>query len=394
MMNRNSCRFRRVASIALVGLLTVAGSVQTALADGGKITIGMSIPITGALAESGEQALNAAELACKEINAAGGIDGKEVEYIALDDKMDSTEAAMCAQRFTENEDIVAVIGSLTSGTTLAVLPIYEDAGMPVICPTGNNDDLSGYSNFIRIVMAASKEAPMIGAMVMNNLGASKVGVIYDNSDYGNTMVAASSEIVKKLGGEIVASEAYTAGTDKDFSVQLSKMLQVEADTIIIVGDYNEGSLIISQAETMGGFEDIKWAGDSYLLGDVLLERVGDSPLAENIYAACDYNPFSDAENHKKFAETYEAEYGLIPSEPAGFTYDAFTVIFDALKNGAEKDSLIETVKSMEFTDLVCSDYVEFDENGNRVGSGNEIVIVKDGEFQPKGETVDTNGIDE
>lgn len=392
-MNRRRW-IKQTAAIMAAGVLAVNGNTQAVMADSETITIGLSIPITGALAESGEQAVNAAELACREINEAGGIDGKKVEYLALDDKMDSTEAAMCAQRFTENEDIVAVIGSLTSGTTLAVLPIYEDAGMPVICPTGNNDDLSGYSNFIRIVMAASKEAPMVGAMVMNNLKASKVGVIYDNSDYGNTMVSASTEVVEKLGGEIVASEAYTAGTDKDFSVQLSKMLQMEADTIIIVGDYNEGSLIISQAETMGGFENVKWAGDSYLLGDVLLERVGDSPLASNIYAACDYNPFSDTENHKRFARVYQEEYGLIPSEPAGFTYDAFTVIFDALKAGAGKENLVETIKSLEFTDLVCSDFVKFDENGNRVGSGNEIVIVKDGQFSPKGENVDTTGLEE
>ncbi|MDC7287761.1 ABC transporter substrate-binding protein [Blautia schinkii] len=392
-MNKRRWMKRTMAFMA-AGILALVGNVQAIMADSDTITIGLSIPITGALAESGEQAVNAAELACREINEAGGIDGRKVEYLALDDKMDSTEAAMCAQRFTENEDIVAVIGSLTSGTTLAVLPIYEDAGMPVICPTGNNDDLSGYNNFIRIVMAASKEAPMVGAMVMNNLEASKVGVIYDNSDYGNTMVSASAEVVEKLGGEIVASEAYTAGTDKDFSVQLSKMLQMEADTIIIVGDYNEGSLIISQAETMGGFENVKWAGDSYLLGDVLLERVGDSPLAANIYAACDYNPFSDTENHKRFAEAYQKEYGLIPSEPAGFTYDAFTVIFDALKAGANKENLIDTIKSMEFTNLVCSDFVKFDDNGNRVGSGNEIVIVNDGQFSPKGETVDTTGLDE
>lgn len=380
------------ALLAITFILTVYP--QMAMADSEKISIGLSIPITGALAQSGEQALNAAEIACREINAEGGINGKEVEYVVLDDKNDSTEAAMCAQRFIENDEIVAVIGSLTSGTTLAVTPIYEAAGMPVVCPTGNNDELSNYSNFIRIVMAASKEAPMVGAMVMNNLGASKVGIIYDNSDYGNTMVSASSEIVEKLGGEIVASEAYTAGTDKDFSVQLSKMLQMETDAIIIVGDYNEGSLIISQAETMGGFEDIKWAGDSYLLGDVLLERVGDSPLAENIYAACDYNPFSESENHKRFSDTYQEEYGLIPSEPAGFTYDAFMVIFDALKEGASKENLVSTIKSLEFTDLVCSDYVMFDDAGNRMGSGNEIVVIKDGEFAPLGENVDTAGIEE
>ena len=358
-----------------------------------EVVIGLSVPLTGALAESGEQAIKAADLAIEMINANGGVNGKTVRYEVLDDKNDPTEAALVAQRFLENEEITAVIGSLTSGTTLAVLPIYEESGMPVICPTGNSPDLAGYGNFIRIVMDASLEAPMVGALAMNNLGAQKVGVIYDNSDYGASMVEYSTEIVTNLGGELVAAEAFAAGTDRDFSVQLAKMQQEEADTIILVADYNEGSLIISQADTMGGFEDVNWVGDSYLLGNPMLERIGSSPLAENVYCACDYNPYSSNPNHVAFVEAFsEKNDGLIPSEPAGFTFDAFTLVCDALNEGATKDTLVETIKSMEFTNLICSEQVSFDENGNRVGSGNDIVIIRDGDFMASGETVDTTGI--
>ena len=358
-----------------------------------EVVIGLSVPLTGALAESGEQAIKAADLAIEMINANGGVNGKTVRYEVLDDKNDPTEAALVAQRFLENEEITAVIGSLTSGTTLAVLPIYEESGMPVICPTGNSPDLAGYGNFIRIVMDASLEAPMVGALAMNNLGAQKVGVIYDNSDYGVSMVEYSTEIVTNLGGELVAAEAFAAGTDRDFSVQLAKMQQEEADTIILVADYNEGSLIISQADTMGGFEDVNWVGDSYLLGNPMLERIGSSPLAENVYCACDYNPYSSNPNHVAFVEAFsEKNDGLIPSEPAGFTFDAFTLVCDALNEGATKDTLVETIKSMEFTNLICSEQVSFDENGNRVGSGNDIVIIRDGDFMASGETVDTTGI--
>ena len=368
-------------------------AAQPEATEGGEIVIGLSIPLTGPLAESGEQVIKAADLAVETINNNGGVNGKTIKYEVLDDKMDPTEAALVAQRFLENKEIVAVIGSLTSGTTLAVLPIYEEAGMPVICPTGNSPDLAGYKNFIRIVMDASLEAPMVGALAMNNLGAKKVGIIYDNSDYGASMVEYSTKIVNDRGGELVAAEAFAAGTDKDFSVQLAKMQQVGADTIILVADYNEGSLIISQAETMGGFESVKWVGDSYLLGNPMLERVGKSALAANVYAACDYNPYSSSPNHVAFVKAFSEVYdGLIPSEPAGFTYDAFTIICDALKAGAQKDTLVETVKTMEFSNLICSETVKFDENGNRIGSGNDIVIIKDGSFTASGDTVDTTGI--
>ena len=359
----------------------------------GDVVIGVSIPLTGPLAEAGEQTVKAMDLFCEQINAAGGVNGRTVRYEVLDDKMDPTEASMVAQRFLENKDIICVVGSLTSGTTLAVLPIYADAGMGVICPTGNSPELGGYSNFIRIVMDANLEAPMVGACAVNNLGAKEVGIIFDNSDYGTTMVSSSTEIILKNGGEIVAQEAFAAGTDKDFSVQLTKMKQAEADTVILVADYNEGSMIISQAEQMGGFENVKWVGDSYLLGNPMLERVGSSSLAANVFAACDYNPYSSSPNHVKFVEAFQEKYdGLIPSEPAGFTYDAFTIICDAVAQGATNDNLVDTIKSMTFTDLVCSENVKFDANGNRVGSGNDIVIIKDGNFCASGETVDTKGI--
>ena len=359
----------------------------------GDVVIGVSIPLTGPLAEAGEMTVKAMDLFCEQINAAGGVNGRKVRYEVLDDKMDPTEASMVAQRFIENDEIICVVGSLTSGTTLAVLPIYNEAGMGVICPTGNSPELSSYPGFIRIVMDASLEAPMVGACAVNNLGAKKVGIIYDNSDYGATMVSNSETIITKNGGEIVAKEAFAAGTDKDFSVQLAKMQQAQVDTIILVADYNEGSLIISQAEQMGGFEDVRWVGDAYLLGNPMLERIGNTPLAGNVYAACDYNPYASSPNHVKFVESFQAAYdGLIPSEPAGFTYDAFTIICDAVAQGATRETLIDTIKSMTFTDLVCAEDVMFDENGNRVGSGNDIVIIKDGEFCASGETVDTTGI--
>lgn len=368
-------------------------STTAPTSDEGDIVIGVSIPLTGPLAESGEMTVKAMDLFCEQINAAGGVNGRTVRYEVLDDKMDPTEASMVAQRFIENDEIICVVGSLTSGTTLAVLPIYNEAGMGVICPTGNSSELASYPGFIRIVMDASLEAPMVGACAVNNLGAKKVGIIYDNSDYGATMVSNSETIITKNGGEIVAKEAFAAGTDKDFSVQLAKMQQAQADTIILVADYNEGSLIISQAEQMGGFENVNWVGDAYLLGNPMLERVGNSSLAGNVYAACDYNPYSSSPNHVKFVEAFQAAYdGLIPSEPAGFTYDAFTIICDAVAKGATRENIIETIKTMTFTNLVCAEEVVFDENGNRVGAGNDIVVIKDGDFCASGETVDTTGI--
>ena len=91
-------------------------STTAPTSDEGDIVIGVSIPLTGPLAESGEMAVKAMDLFCEQINAAGGVNGRTVRYEVLDDKMDPTEASMVAQRFIENDEIICVVGSLTSGS--------------------------------------------------------------------------------------------------------------------------------------------------------------------------------------------------------------------------------------------------------------------------------------
>lgn len=408
MHERKVMTMRKNTSVMLIViclLLTICGcSTETesgSTTDDGEraysdqdIVIGASLSITGSWAEEGEQALKAVKLFCEQINAEGGVNGRMVKYELLDDKLDSTEAAMAAQRFLENDRIIAVVGSLGSAPTLSTVSIYENAGMPLISPTANNSALAGHRNFIRIVLDADTNGPLLGACAVNNLKAEKTAIIYDNNDYGAAMLETVSEIIRKQGGEIAVAETYESGTDKDFSSQLLKIQREGVDTVVLISNYNEGSLIIRQAGRMGGFEKVKWVGESYMMGNPVLERLSDSPIAENVFIACGYNPYSDMPNHKKFVEAFREAYdGLIPSEAAANTYDAFTVICDAVVNGASKETLVDTIKSMEFTDLVCAEYAVFDENGNRNMSASEIVSIRDGDFYNTGETVDTAGIE-
>ena len=135
----------------------------------GTIKIAMSTAQTGALAEAGVSQVNSAEMAIEEINNAGGINGQQLELVVYDDKGDVTESTLVAQRIVQDPDFVCVIGTLTSSTTLATLPIYEAAGLPMLNPTANSVDIKG-TDFIRMCLASDVQGPQLTACAVNNYG--------------------------------------------------------------------------------------------------------------------------------------------------------------------------------------------------------------------------------
>lgn len=354
--------------------------------------IGLAIPITGPLAAAGEQVIKAVDLAISEINAAGGVNGAMLESVPLDDKNDTTEAALVAQRFAEDDRIVAVIGHITSAATLAALPIYDEVDMPILTPTANSADIV-YDGLLRLCLVSTVQGPQVGAMVSNNLGAKKVAILYANDDFGIGMRDQTTPVIESFGGEVVSADPFTPGTDKDFSVLLSKVLKNSPDAVIALGTYNEGSLIVSQAAAMGGFEEIEFASDASWLHELFLERVGGTALEGNVYLACGYNPFDTRPAHQeflaKFAEVYEGE----PSEPSIYAYDAVKIIAESLEAGATRETLASVAKTLTFTGLACDDNVTFTEKGNRTQVGMDIVTIKDGKYVPYGEKVDVSGLE-
>lgn len=357
-----------------------------------KYYIGYAFSMTGPLAAAGTLAKTGADLAVAEINEAGGIDGVMLEPVLLDDKNDTTEAALVAQRFAEDDRIVAVVGHMTSSATLAALPIYKEVNMPVIGTTPNSADIV-YENFIRLCLVSTVQGPQVGALAVNNLGAKKLAILYANDDFGIGMRDNLVPVVEKLGAEVVLTEPYAAGVDKDFSVLLSKVLKSDAEVVLILGVYTEGSLIVSQAATMGGFEDIKFVGDTSFVHQTFLDRVGGSPLEGNVYIAAGYNPFGTRPAHQEFLKKLAEVSDEISSESQIYAYDAVKIIAEALKAGATRETLASVIKSMTFTDLATDDNVTFTEMGNRTQVGMDVLTVKDGEYVEVGERVDVTGLD-
>ncbi len=378
---------------------TTTQSTQASGSSGGKTvyTIAMATALTDFMAEVGTEFLHSVEMACEEVNAENaelGLDW-ELAVEAFDEKCDVTEATLVAQRIAESADkYVCVFGHLFSSTTLACIKTYNDAGLPLFVPTANSDDIVS-DNMLRMCLPASIQGPQVAACALNNCGGTRIALIYAMSDFGIGMANQLTAIAADKGAEIVASETYTAGTDKDFSAILTKVEKAQADCVIIIGDYNEGSMIIDQAGHINYFNDnnIPFVSDATMFSDTFLERVSGSGIEDQIFLAAAYNPYSTDENYQKFNNKFFSTYGINTTEPVVYGYDMTHIVAQALREGANRDNLVATVKGMTFNNLVSvSGDIQFNADGNRSFANISVIGVKDGAFIDTGDTVDMTGI--
>lgn len=365
--------------------------------SGNTYTIVMATAVTGGMAEVGNAFEYSVRMAINEVNQFNKENGYDwsFELEVYDDKCDVTEATLVANRIAQNaEDYLVVFGHLFSSTTLACMATYEQAGLPIFIPTANGDDIKG-DNMLRMCLPAAIQGPQVAACAMNNYGLKRIALVYAMSDYGVGMAKRLEEVAAEKGVEIVAKESYAAGTDKDFSAILTKIESEKADGVVIVGDYNEGSMIIQQASNIAYFNDndVAFISDASMFGDVFLERISGCGIEDQIFISAYYSPYNQDPNYQQFSKKFMEEYNMGTTEPVVYGYDMVNICAEAIRAGATKENLVETVKSLSFDNLVsATGEIRFGQDGNRSATGITVVGVKDGQFYDTGETVDMSGI--
>lgn len=356
---------KRVLSVGLIGALAVgalAGCGKKDTASSNEFLIGGLGPLTGSAASYGVSVKQGAEIAIDEINEAGGVKvGDKTLTLKLEfaDDEASGDTAMAAYNNLMDKGIQALLGTVTSGAGLAIAEHTSADGIFQITPSGTAKDLTAYDNAFRLCFTDPVQGVTMADYAVKTLGLTKIAVIYNNSDeYSTGVMQAFVDEVKKLGGEIVDSEAFAADT-VDFTTQLTSIKGTDAQIIFAPVYYQEAAYITTQASELGiNLPFIGSDGWDGVLAKVVDPNVLEGAVFLSPFFATNPDPAIQA-----FTKKYKEKYDAVPDQFAADGYDSIYVIKAALEKAGSTESadLIKAMTEIEVKGITGT--VTFDANG-------------------------------
>jgi len=315
-------------------MMTLAGcgaaaSTGSSAAEASTFKIGGIGPTTGGAAVYGIAVMNGAELAIKEINAAGGIAGAQIEYKFEDDECDN-EKSVNAYNTLKDWGMNMLLGSVTSGCCTAVAAESSNDRMFQITPSGSSTScIDSNDNVFQVCFTDPNQGVGAASYIGQNAIASKVAIIYDSSDvYSSGIYEKFVAEAANQPFEIVSTEAFTADSKTDFSVQIQKAKDAGAELVFLPIYYTEASLILTQANSMG-YSPLFFGCDG--LDGILGVENFDTALAEGVMLLTPFAADATDEATQKFVKAYEEAYKDTPNQFAADAYDAIYIMKAAVE---------------------------------------------------------------
>ena len=307
-----------MAVTALTGCGSNSGSSSKKDAD--KYYIGGIGPTTGATAIYGTAVKNGAQIAVDEINAAGGINGKQIEYRFEDDQNDA-EKAVNAYNTLKDWGMQMLVGTTTTAPCIAVAGKTASDNVFQITPSASSPDVlsSGNGNVFQVCFTDPNQGVASAQYIAENKLATKIGIIYDSSDVYSSGIEEKFEAEAKTQGlNIVSKAAFTADSKTDFGTQLQKAKDAGADLLFLPIYYQEASIILKQADTMG--YKPKFFGVDGMDGILTVENF-DTKLAEDVMLLTPFAADAKDKTVQNFVKTYKEKYEDTPNQFAADYYD-------------------------------------------------------------------------
>ncbi len=368
-------------SALAAGILAGCSPKGDSGASSDEIKFGINLELSGQVASYGQSLESGIDLAIEEINADGGIDGKKIVPVKVDNKSDLTEATNGALKLIEQDKVSAIIGAATSGDTVAQVQIANDKQTVLLTPSGTapnvtvNDDGSVNEYAFRTSFIDPFQGNVAANFATEKLNIKNAAIFADSaSDYASGLAAAFKETFEANGGKIVSEEAYVA-KDTDFSSTLTRIKSENPEFVFIPGYYEEVGLIIKQAREMG--ITVPFMGADGWDSPKLIELAGAENL-NNTYITNHYSSEDPDENIQKFVKAFNDKYSKSPDAFNALGYDSVYLLKDAIERAGSTDS--EKVKDAlaETKDLsLITGVVSIDENHNPIKSAT-VLEYKDG----------------
>lgn len=388
---RKKLLFLVITALLLIAVLPVQAQEggKVVVKPGEKIKIAVATDLTNAIPEFGLDIAQGAQTALSFLNEKGGIKGFEVEMFVEDDRCTGDDATTVANRVASDPQVVAVVGHICSGATVAASNVYEEARIVMVSPSATAEEVTsrGLTVINRVAPLDAVQGVYDANFIYKILGARKIAVLHDNDTYGLGLARAVADEFKRLGGEVVAFEGINPD-DQDYRSILTPLVALEPE-VIFFGGYEQQAVLLAPQKNDVGLQNAIFFGPDGIFGQAFIDGAG--AAAEGTYAS-----FPPQLVYEDWDARYEELFGINPTKDflGPFHYhaaDAAGLIFAALEKVAEVDAdgnlvidreaLIKAVRETKDYEgltgtLTCN------EKGDCGATVFAIYVVEDGEFVP------------
>ncbi len=366
-----------MATLSFRHLYALATAVATVVgcSRDGPILVGLAGPFSQDRATS---MLQAAELAVREINGRGGIRGRPLQLVVLDDSANADVTLRVAQELYDNSNVIAVVGHLTSSSTLAAAPVYGSGTNPIvqISPSASSPLITDAGpHTFRVCPSDLVHGSRLAEWARAQLGAERAAILYQNDDYGRGVRATFASSFLELGGSIVSEDPYVDEIPS-FGPFLQRLRQRGgADVLLVAGTRASGSRIAATLDTVGISVRI-------LAGDGLV-GIGQTTMAEGVVISTAYLPDRPGNRNSDFVRAYRAAYrNELPDYRGAGTYDILYLLAQAMETvgpdrGPIRDYLARVGRDIQPFEGVTGP-IAFDENGDVPEKDVIIGVISDG----------------
>jgi len=344
------------------------------------VRVAAILPLTGEGAAYGKDMQKAIELATEVTNKEWSAKGRELAVIYEDDGGKPATGVSALRKVITADHCRYVVGGVFSSVALALVPAADAEGVLLFSPSASSPKLAGMSKlFFRNWPSDVFDGVAMAEFAHKQLGLKKIGILYENSEYGVGLKSTFTEKLKELGGEVSSAEAYLSG-DADFRSQITNIVRSQTPALYLLGYYKEFALILRQARQLGfngrilscvSFDEPK-----------VLELAGEA--AEGvIFTRPYYDPSSDRQDVRRFVEEYTKRAGKEPTVFAAHAYDAVRILSLALDEAGppyDPQAVAQRIRHVQAYPGV-SGMTSFMET-NEVVKQPQLMVVKNGKFVP------------
>jgi branched-chain amino acid transport system substrate-binding protein len=365
-----------LASAIIAGSFLISGCGGGGADDANIIKIGSLQSLTGDTSTFGTSSNKGIELATEQRNKAGGVLGKQIKIISADTQSDVRVTPQAMLKLLQQDKVVAVLGEVASGRTMAASQAALDNHIPLLSPASTNEKVTKAGDYIfRSCYTDGHQGEWVAEYAAAHLG-KRAALIYDtNSPYSVGLAERIKDVYPKLGGQIIFETTYAGSNTKDFKTQLTAIREKNPDVIFLPGYYQEITSLVPQARRELGMKDVPFIGGDGWDSEETLKADKESMnhcFFINHYASNDPDPKVQA-----FVKTFKERFnGETPDAMAVLAYDAANIMFDAISRAGStegpkiRDALAATKDFQGVTGVIT-----IDANRNAVKPGVVLEIV-------------------